>query len=295
MKLLCYNDGRLGVLKDDRVVDVSEALPYWGIKRLQTHLEEVLADFETYRPKFEEMVARDPGVPLAAVNLLPPIPRPSKVLAAFVNYRDREGSAEMPIEFFYKSPTGIVGPGGTVELPDNEEVGVYHFEAELAYVIGKRAKQVSEADAMEYVFGYTPFIDVSARPAAGVQRRTQFMGKGQDTFAPIGPYLVTRDEVPDPHNLRVRLWVNEALRQDYSTSDMAHPIPEQIAWLTRLVTLEPGDVIATGTHHRGLGPVNGGDTVDFEIERLGRMTLRVKGYGPPKTTEWTPGGPPRQP
>ena len=291
MKLLCFNDNRLGVLKDDRVVDVSGALPHWGIKRLQTHLEEVLADFSTYRRKFSEMVMRDPGVPLVTVSLLPPMPRPSKILAAFVNYRDRQGTSQMPIEFFYKSPTGIVGSGGMVELPDNEEVGVYHFEAELAYVIGKRAKHVNEADAMEYVFGYTPFIDVSARPAAGVQRRTQFMSKGQDTFAPIGPYLVTRDEVSDPHNLWVRLWVNEDLRQDYSTSDMVHLIPEQIAWLSRLVTLEPGDVIATGTHHRGLGPVNGGDTVTLEIEGLGQMKLQVKGYGLPKTAEWIPGEP----
>ena len=294
MKLLCFNDDRLGVLKDDRVVDVTRALPHFGIKRLQTHVEEVLEEFATYRPKFEEIAAAEPGVPVAEVNLLPPIPRPPKVLAAFVNYRDREGVGELPMEFFYKSPTGIVGPGGTVELPDNDAVGVYHFEAELAYVIGTRAKHVSEADAMEYVFGYTPCIDVSARPAAGIQRRTQFMGKGQDTFAPIGPYLVTKDEISDPHDLRVRLWVNEGLRQDYSTSDMAHQIPEQIAWLTRYVTLQPGDVITTGTHHRGLGPINGGDVVDFEIEKLGRMTLNVKGYGSPKTAEWNPGGPPRR-
>ena len=293
MKLVCFNENRLGVLKDERVVDVTSALPHWGIKRLQTHVEEVLEEFGTYRPKFEELQAQEAGVPLSAVSLLPPLPRPSKVLAAFVNYRDREGAPDPPMEFFYKSPTGIVGPGGTVELPDNDAVGVYHFEAELAYVIGKRAKHVSEADAMEYVFGYVPFIDVSARPAGGVQRRTQFMGKGQDTFAPIGPYLVTKDEVPDPHDLQVRLWVNEGLRQDYRTSDMAHRIPAQIAWLTQFVTLVPGDVITTGTHHRGLGPVNGGDVVDFEIEKLGRMTLSVKGYGPPKTAEWRPGGPPR--
>jgi len=291
LKLLSFNDSKLGVLKDDQVVDVSSTLPHPGILRYQTQLEDVIEHFDSYRPKFEDIVSKESGVPLSDVKLMPPIPRPSKVLAAFVNYKDRIGGASLPIEFFYKSPNTI-GPGGTVELLDDELVGVYHFEAELAFVIGKRAKNVSEANAMDYVFGYTPFIDVSARPAEGKQRRTQFVGKGQDTHSPMGPYLVTKDEVADPHNLQVRLWVNEGIRQDYNTSAMAHQIPELVAWLTRFVTLEPGDVIPTGTYHEGLGPVNGGDLVDFEVEQLGRMRINAKGFGPPKTQEWIPGGGP---
>lgn len=294
MKLLCFNDDRLGVLKDDRVVDVSGTLPHRGILRLQTQVEDVIENYDSYRPKFEELMARESGIPVADVKLLPPIPRPRKVLAAFVNYQDREGAKDVPIEFFYKNPSGVVGPDGTVDLLDEEMVGVYHFEAELAFVMGKRAKHVSEADAMDYVFGYTPFIDVSARPAEGFQRRTQFIGKGQDTFCPMGPYLVTKDEIPDPHDLQVRLSVNEEPRQDYNTSLMSHRIPELIAWLTRFVTLEPGDVLPTGTYHVGLGPVNGGDVVDFEVEKLGRMRINVKGYGPPKTSPWNPGGAPRR-
>jgi len=289
MKLACFNDNRLGVVLDDRVVDVSEALPHWGIKRLETHVEEVIEGFATYRPQFERMLARERGVPLAGVRLLAPIPRPPKILAAFVNYRDREGAQIGPVDFFYKASNAVVGPGGTVDLPDDDEVGVHHFEAELAYVIGRRAKHVSEAEAMDYVFGYLPFIDVSARTAPGIQRRTQLIGKGQDTFAPLGPYLVTKDEVPDPHKLRVRLWVNGELRQDYNTSDMAHYIPEQIAWLTKHVALEPGDVLATGTHHVGLGPVNGGDKVELEVERLGRLAVNVTSSGPAKMGGWGPG------
>jgi 2-keto-4-pentenoate hydratase/2-oxohepta-3-ene-1,7-dioic acid hydratase in catechol pathway len=294
LKLLCFNDDRLGVLKDDRVVDVSGTLPHRGILRLQTQVEDVIENYDSYRPKFEELMARESGIPVADVKLLPPIPRPRKVLAAFVNYQDRVGAKDVPIEFFYKNPAGMVGPDGTVELLDEEMVGVYHFEAELAFVMGKRAKHVSEADAMDYVFGYTPFIDVSARPAEGFQRRTQFIGKGQDTFCPMGPYLVTKDEIPDPHDLQVRLSVNEGPRQDYNTSLMSHRIPELIAWLTRYVTLEPGDVLPTGTYHVGLGPVNGGDVVDFEVEKLGRMRLNVKGFGPPKNSDWNPGGAPRR-
>ena len=294
MKLLCFNDDRLGVLKDDRVVDVSGTLPHRGILRLQTQVEDVIENYDSYRPKFEELMARESGIPVADVKLLPPIPRPRKVLAAFVNYQDRVGAKDVPIEFFDKTPAGMVGPDGTVELLDEEMVGVYHFEAELAFVMGKMAKHVSEADAMDYVFGYTPFIDVSARPAEGFQRRTQFIGKGQDTFCPMGPYLVTKDEIPDPHDLQVRLSVNEGPRQDYNTSLMSHRIPELIAWLTRYVTLEPGDVLPTGTYHVGLGPVNGGDVVDFEVEKLGRMRLNVKGFGPPKNSDWNPGGAPRR-
>ena len=286
MKLLCFNDNQMGILKDDRVVDVTSALPHWGIKPLGQHVEEVIEEFDSYRPKFEEIASREAGVPVGEVNLLPPIPNPPKVLAGFANYKDRPERQNLPQEFFYKSPTGIIGPGGTVELPDIPAVEVYQAEAEIAYVIGKRGKNVSEAQAMDYVFGYMPFFDVSAR---GTFRRTQFIGKGQDTFCPIGPYLVTKDEVPDPHNLRVQSWLNGDPRQDYNTSYMMYYLPAQIAWLSKYVTLEPGDVIATGTHHDGLQPINGGDTLEIEIEKLGRLSVNIKAYGSRKDVEWVPG------
>ena len=160
MKLLCFNDNRMGILKNDRVVDVTSALPHWGIKPLEQHVEEVIEEFDSYKPKFEEIASREAGVPVGEVKLLPPIPNPPKVLAGFANYKDRPERQNLPQEFFYKSPTGIIGPGGTVELPDIPAVEVYQAEAEIAYVIGKRGKNVSEAQAMDYVFGYVPFFDV---------------------------------------------------------------------------------------------------------------------------------------
>jgi 2-keto-4-pentenoate hydratase/2-oxohepta-3-ene-1,7-dioic acid hydratase in catechol pathway len=232
-------------------------------------------------------MAEQSGVPLSSVKLLAPIPRPAKCLAAFVNYVDRPDRSpeSLPNEYFYKAPE-LVGPEGTIELLDIPPVVVYQPEAELAFVIGKTAKNVPEKKALDYVFGYVPFFDVSAR---GLTRRTQFIPKGQDTHGPCGPWITTKDEIPDPHNLTVKSWVNGQPRQNYNTKYMAHKIPEQIAWLTKFIQLQPGDVIATGTYHEGLGPINDGDTLEIEIEKMGRAKFFVKGHGPRKDAEWMPG------
>lgn len=120
-------------------------------------------------------------------------------------------------------------------------------------------------------------------------RRTQFLPKGQDTYTPCGPWITTKDEVPDPHNLVVKSWVNGGTRQNYNTKHMAHKIPDQISWLTRFTQLQPGDIVATGTYHEGLGPINPGDTLEIEIERLGRARFLIKGNSPRKDVEWIPG------
>src|SRR5437773_1892583 len=155
------------------------------------------------------------------------------------------------------------------------DVSQVEGEAEVALVIGRRASHVRAAEAMSYVFGYTNFIDGSARglPPAG---NTFYQMKSRDTFAPMGPYLVTADEVPDPHGLQIRLWVNGTLKQNFSTSDMAHRIPRCIEWVTSIHTLEPGDVLATGTNHRGLSAFQDGDMVELETEGLGRLCLHVR-------------------
>ncbi len=288
MKILRFNDDRIGIVNNQtRVIDVSEAISYRVEKGPQRVIEEIIETFEIYRSRFEQIAAKKSGVPLSSVKLLAPIPRPSKCLAAFVNYLDRpERSAEsLPNEYFYKAPE-LVGPEGTVELLDIPAVVVYQPEAELAFVMGKRGKNVKEAEAMDYVFGYIPFFDISAR---GLTRRTQFVPKGQDTFGPCGPWITTRDEIPDPHNIVVKSWVNGQPRQNYNTRFMAHKIPYQIAWLTRFVQLQPGDVIATGTYHEGLGPISDGDVLEIEIEGMGRAKFFIKGYGPPKDAEWLPG------
>jgi 2-keto-4-pentenoate hydratase/2-oxohepta-3-ene-1,7-dioic acid hydratase in catechol pathway len=285
MKILRFNDERVGVLRDgDLVADISDVISHRDIRGPQGVMEELIGNFDGYKSRIEDMVAAADGVPLAEVTLLAPVPRPSRCLAAFVNYLDSpERSVEtLPNEFFHKAPE-LVGPGGTVELPDMDQVMVFQPEAELAYVIGRHVKHVAEADAMDHVFGYVPFFDISAR---GMVRRSQFLPKGQDTFAPAGPWITTKDEIADPHDLRVRSWVNDEPRQDYNTGAMAHKIPDQIAWLSRFVQLQPADVIATGTYHVGLGPVNPGDSIHIEIDGLGRASFQVAGDGPPKTPVW---------
>ncbi len=288
MQILRFNDDRIGVLKNgSHVVDVSGVIKYRTEKGPQRVMEEVIEEFETYRQEFDRIVARESGVPLSNVKLLAPIARPSKCLAAAVNYLDKPDRTveNIPNEYFYKAPE-LLGPEGTVELLDIPPVMVYQAEAELAFVMGKKAKNVRKEDAMSTIFGYVPFFDISAR---GLARRTQFVPKGQDTYSPCGPWITTKDEVPDPDNLVVKSWVNGEARQNYNTKHMAHKISDQIAWLSKYVLLQPGDVIATGTYHEGLGPINGGDVLEIEIEKLGKTKFFIKGYGPRKDTEWLPG------
>jgi 2-keto-4-pentenoate hydratase/2-oxohepta-3-ene-1,7-dioic acid hydratase in catechol pathway len=160
-----------------------------------------------------------------------------------------------------------------MKLPDAPAT-VFEGEAELAVVIGKRASNVKAADAMSHVFGYVNFIDGSARglPPAG---NVFYQMKSRDTFAPIGPYIVTADEIADPHKLPVKLWVNGKLMQDFNTDDMAHKIPRCIEWVSAIHTLDPGDILATGTNHRGLNAFQDGDTVELETQGLGRLTIKV--------------------
>ena len=287
MKILRFNDDRIGIIRDEnRVVDVSEAIDHRVEKGPEQVIEEVIEQFEAYRPRFEEIAARSQGEPLDSVKLLAPVPRPSKCLAAFANYLDTPDrkKEDVIVEFFYKAPD-LLGPEGTVELPDLP-VLVYQPEAEIAFVMGKHTQNVDEAEALDYVFGYVPFVDISAR---GMTRRTQFLPKGQDTFGPCGPWITTKDEVPDPHDLQVKSWVNGEARQDYSTKHMAHQIPAQAAWLSRFIHLRPGDIITTGTYHVGLGPLNDGDVLEIEIERLGRARYYARSSGPRKEVEFRPG------
>ena len=288
MRILRFNDDQVGVLKDgDRVVDVSSVISYRIERGPQRVMEELISNFDSYRREINRIAERDKGIPLDSVKLLAPIPRPSRCLAAFVNYLDKPGRTvdQLPNEFFHKAPE-LVGPEGSVELSDIPAVVVFHAETELAFVLGKHAKKVAEADAMDYIFGYVPFVDVGAR---GLTRRSQLLPKGQDTFALCGPWITTRDEVPDPHGLVVKSWLNGEARQNFNTRDMAHKIPDQLSWLSKFIQLQPGDVIATGTHHVGVGPINPGDVLEIEIERLGRTRFSVKGDTPRKDVVYVAG------
>lgn len=285
MKILRFNDDRIGVLKgDERVVDISDLIECREEKGPQRVMEELIEGFEGYRNKIEKIAADSSGIPLSAVTLLVPMPRPGKCLCAYVNYLEDTAGADpeaLPIEFFYKTPD-LLGPEGTIELLDIPAVTAYHPEAELAFVVGKSAKNVKQEDAMQYVFGYVPFFDISAR---GLKRASQFLAKGQDTFGPCGPWITTADEIPDPHGLMVTSWINGERRQHFSTNKMLHKIPKQLQWVTRFVRLGPGDVIATGTAREGIGPINDGDTLEIEIERLGKARYFVKGQGPRKEAQ----------
>jgi 2-keto-4-pentenoate hydratase/2-oxohepta-3-ene-1,7-dioic acid hydratase in catechol pathway len=214
-----------------------------------------------------------------------PIESPGKVICIGLNYRDhaKETGAAIPEEpvCFNKFPQCVIGTDETIVLPK-----VAHrvdYEAELVVVIGKTAKHVPAADAMQYVAGYMNGHDVSARDwQKGRPGGQWLLGKTPDTFAPIGPYFVTADEVPDPENLPVKLWLNGELMQDGNTSEFIFGVGALIEHLTQLVTLEPGDLIFTGTPP-GVGdartpPVylKDGDTVEIEIGNLGRLSNPVK-------------------
>src|SRR5215510_12210306 len=275
VKLLFFDDWKLGVLKGSAVVDVSAAvssIPHTGPHDL---LSGLIARFGEYKARVEDAAGKGQGVPVGQVRVRPPVPRPVNIVAMAVNYmEDGTRSEPAPINAFHKSPNAIIGPGDTMVLPDVPAT-IFEGEAEMAVIIGKRASNVRAADAMSYVFGYMNFIDGSARglPPSG---NTFYQMKSRDTFAPMGPYLVTADEIPDPLNLQVRLWVNGVLKQNYNTSDMAHKIPRVIEWISSIHPLEPGDVVATGTNHRGLSAFQDGDEIEIETAGLGRLRFNVR-------------------
>jgi 2-keto-4-pentenoate hydratase/2-oxohepta-3-ene-1,7-dioic acid hydratase in catechol pathway len=275
MKLMYFDDYKLGVVTGDAVVDVSSVVqdvPHTGPHDL---INGLIARFSEYRPRLEEAARRGKAVPLADVRIRPPLPRPVNIDCMAVNYmEDGTRTEPAPINAFHKSPNAVIGSGDTMVLPDVPAT-IFEGEAEVAVVIGKRAKDVKAADAMGCVFGYVNFIDGSARglPPPG---NVFYQMKSRDTFAPIGPYIVTADEIADPHRLQVRLWVSGVLKQNFNTSDMAHKIPRCIEWVSSIHTLEPGDVLATGTNHRGLSAFQDGDVVELESEGLGRLRISVR-------------------
>src|SRR3954470_19942504 len=275
MKLLCFNDWRLGVLKGDNVVDVTSAVQSVPHTTPGNLIIGVIERWPDLKAPIERAATSGKGVPVSQVRPPPPLPRPVNVDCMAVNYmEDGTRKEPAPINAFHKSPGCIVGHGDAMLMPD-VFMSIFEGEAELAAVIGKRAKHVPASRAMEYVFGYSNFIDGSAREVT-TQGNSFYQMKSRDTFAPIGPYLVTADEVPDPHKLQVRLWVNGQLKQNYNTDDMANKIPRCIEWISSIHDLEPGDVLATGTNHRGLSPFQDGDRVELEVDGLGRLAVGVK-------------------
>ena len=270
----------LGALTEHGVVELSEAADELSLPR------EIFASMSSWleagAPRLVDpaklAAASLAGVrPLSDVRLLPPVPRPGKIVAIGLNYRDHSiesGAAAPPKSpiIFAKFPNSIAGPEDSIVIPTgNPNVD---YEAELAVVIARRGKAIPAARAFEYIAGYMPLNDVSARVWQFADKQW-VRGKSCDTFCPTGPHLTTSDEVPDPHALAIRARVNGVTMQDSHTSRMIFRVPELIEFTSASITLEPGDIIATGTPE-GVGafrkpPVflKSGDVVEVEIEGLG--------------------------
>ncbi|MGZ8475945.1 MAG: fumarylacetoacetate hydrolase family protein [Candidatus Limnocylindria bacterium] len=287
MRLLSYeSDGggdRLAVgVSEDQALDVGELLgdAPWTMQRL-------LADVERSVERVRHALGGELGLmarPVADLRLLAPVSRPSKIVAVGRNYREHaaEEEAALPVAplLFAKLPSALVGHGAEV-IWSAELTGQVDYEAELAVVIGRRARSVTADRALEHVLGYTCLNDVSARDLqVGDGQWTR--AKSLDTFCPMGPWLVTADEIPDPGALQVRCRVNGHVRQDASTAQLVHGVAELVAYCSQSFTLEPGDVIATGTPG-GVGAFRDppvfladGDVVEVEIGGIGILRNRCR-------------------
>ena len=273
MKLARFDGGRIGVVRDDRVYDVTDAAGVDPKAWPPVGMVQLVADFERRRSSISAAALGD-GRSLDSVELETPVAWPNKVVAFPANYRAH--AEEMAVDytagsrgFFLKSASSLSGAGQPIVLPEPLGREVHH-EGELALVIGRRGRLIRREDALDHVFGYACLLDITVR-GMDVERT---MRKSYDTFTPVGPWIATADEVGDPGALGLRLWVGDELRQSANTRDLIVDVPEMIEMASSVLTLEPGDVIATGTPE-GVGPIRAGETVTVEIERVGRMSVRV--------------------
>lgn len=280
MKLIRFGEigkEKPGVILNDKKYDVSAFGEDYTEQFFETDGLSRLADF--IKDNLLPEVAED-------VRLGSPIARPSKLVCIGLNYADhaKETNAPLPPEpvIFMKSTTAIVGPFDDIMIPKNSVKT--DWEVELAVVIGKKASYVEEAEAMDYVAGYVLHNDVSEREFQLERNGTWDKGKGCDTFAPLGPFLATPDEIADPHNLRLWLKVNGETMQDGTTSNFIFNLPHLISYTSQFMTLLPGDIISTGTPAGvGLGmkpPIylKAGDVVELGIEGLGESKQNLVAY-----------------
>jgi 2-keto-4-pentenoate hydratase/2-oxohepta-3-ene-1,7-dioic acid hydratase in catechol pathway len=279
INLVIFNEGRPGLLTDRGVVDVSALVRPLGGHDAMVAL---ITRYEELKPELTRLAAEGAAQPLAAVTLKAPVPR-AKLLAMGGNYREFGHREPAPMWGFLKSTDSLLGSGGTVVLPEID-ANIFHHEAELVVVFGRAGRNIPQAQALDYVFGYAAAVDVSARMppspsgAGGGRDITKMVlsaGKSYNGFTPIGPAIVPKDEVGDAGALDIKLWVNGELRPNYNTSDLAHSIAESIAWATAITPVEPGDVLLMGTNHQGLGAMQDGDRIEMEVSRIGRLTFNV--------------------
>jgi acylpyruvate hydrolase len=289
MKLVTYEaDGvlRAGIIKDwdGRVVDAASVAERAGLRGCElTSVRQLLRLSAAERAALAAAAGDEAGMALADLRLAPPVPDPTKVLCIGLNYRAHAAEADQPLPgapiVFAKFRTSLIGEGGVIRLPATNPTMI-DYEGELAVVIGRRATDVAEADALDYVAGYMPFNDVSARDLQLASPQWT-MGKAFDTSGPCGPTLVLSDEVPDPQALTVRTIHRGDVVQEAPTSAMIFSVAFLVAYISSLITLEVGDIIATGTPS-GVGHVQqppryltAGDSIVVEIDGVGRLTNSV--------------------
>jgi len=280
MKLSTFRHGgrrRIGVVDGEEVVDLAAAAP-----SLPTEMVAFLAAGAPALHAAHAAVGSGPRIPLAAVELCAPVLRPPKFLGVGLNYADHvaEAGLEPPKHptLFNKQSTCVVGPTDPIHLPRASHV--LDYEGELGFVVGRRCRHVSREDAPDVIAGYLVVNDVTVRDWQ-LRIPTWTMGKSFDTHGPLGPWIATPDEIPDPHRLRLRTWVNDELRQDSNTKELIFDCFALVEHLSTAFTLEPGDVVATGTPG-GVGIalkpprlLVAGDVVRVEIEGIGRIENRV--------------------
>ncbi|MTD58016.1 FAA hydrolase family protein [Amycolatopsis sp. RM579] len=286
MKLASFDGFRIGVLVGASLHDISEVIDArW---RATPHaMTSLIEDFALLRPQIDRRVSDSTGVPIESVQLLPPVPAPTHVFAAPLNYRrhidEMDGSSIVGADFsaansaenlgfFLKAPGSLIGASNAIELPPLDGRS-FHHEPELAVVIGKRARALTPRSARGVVFGYSCLLDITLRNSSTVQSE-RVMRKSFETFTPMGPFIVTADEVGEPSDLTINLWVNDELRQSASTAQLIVGVHELLAQASHVLTLRPGDIYATGTPE-GVGPIVAGDTVRIAISRIGSMSVPV--------------------
>jgi len=282
MKLCRYDDQRVGLVQDGAVLDVTPVLEeLGGFGYPLPRFDPFIASLDRLRPKIEFLAKNAKPIPLDRVKLLAPVANPGKIIAAPVNYAKhlQEALADKGIHhgnlvneihkagMFLKATSAVVGPGEGVKLVHTDRRNDH--EVELSLVIGRTAKNVNAAAALDCIAGYCIGLDMTIR---GPEERS--LRKSPDSYCVLGPWLATPDEVGDPGSLQVSITVNGEPRQDASTSDLILGVAELIAWGSSFYTLHPGDVILTGTP-QGVGPVKPGDTMQARIDRIGAMQVKV--------------------
>ena len=238
----------------------------------QEQLQYLIDSFDALRPRLETLLATGGSIPLSELRLLPRVPRPSKIVLTTATY---DASAQTPaLLATLKSAESVIGPGGVVQLPEVDDRWQFVPQAALGLVIRGSAKDVPAAEWQRAVFGYTCVIDVMAQ-GDQLFGRDYWLAKA-DTLGPLGPCIVTVDEIDDPTRLHVHSWQNGTPAQDFLICDASHSIAEQVEFVTMVMTLYSGDVLVCGTNSRGQRPLGGGDRVKVEIDGIGRLAINVR-------------------